>query len=51
MNLKKETEEKKVAGTKELVVDSYIAVVYGRRWFIAKIWMMTSPSRLHAGKM
>ena len=46
--VEEETEEMNVAETTELVIDSYIVVVYGRRWFIAKIWMMTTPSRLHA---
>lgn len=31
-----ETEETKLAETKELVVDNYVAVVYGRCWFTAR---------------
>ena len=42
------TEEMNMIETKDLVINSYIVVVYGHCWFIAKIWMMTTPSRLHA---
>ena len=44
------TEETQAAEMKELVINSYVTVVYGHRWIIAMIWMMTTPSRLHAGE-